>query len=230
MLLSMFLVQCSILIAKASSCVRAVILPSLAKEWLVRSVHESFRGSSKFPFFVVASTETRPTESCRRTASFAPQARTMADRRGLRRPLALLALSLVLLPSLVAAWAKDPLPAQPVSAEDKGLSWSYDGYSAEDLARRRWNRAFLRRAIAIEHFEQFLPVIRRLEEGKPITGLGIGSSIMAYQGGCYWRSWEHILAFTRRISGNGYWAKPASFSTPVPHFTRTSNQPAGDEL
>lgn len=74
----------------------------------------------------------------------------------------------------IAEWNKAAVPVRNLSP-----SWR------QEVEHRRWDRPWLERANAVVHYEQLLPVFERLNEGKPLVVLGLGSSIVATHGGCF---------------------------------------------
>ena len=103
-----------------------------------------------------------------------------------------MAASVRCLPALLLLLAVLPL-AQPGPAAARWLEgrplaeWNTGVHlaSQEPPARRLWDKLWLERASAVLHFEQLMPIFERLESGEPLTVVGLGSSILASNGGCF---------------------------------------------
>ena len=71
------------------------------------------------------------------------------------------------------------------------------GAGVLDTSLRLWDEPWLRRGAGVTHYEQLLPLVRRLDAGLPITVVALGSSIVA-GAGCF-NPPEQLLQHVHRV-------------------------------
>ena len=108
---------------------------------------------------------------------------------------------------LAAPWAAESLLKL-------GSGHSIDDWGAGvlDTSLRLWDEPWLRRGASVTHYEQLLPLIRRLEAGLPITVVALGSSIVA-GAGCF-NAPEQLLQHVRRVRDR---SNPGACADGKPH-------------
>jgi len=88
--------------------------------------------------------------------------------------------------SLLGCTASTSLLAQNLSDWGKSFLDAASNRGPPELRlRRTWDALFLQRAVAVTNHAQLIPLFERLEAGLPLMVVGLGSSVVASNGGCY---------------------------------------------
>lgn len=114
--------------------------------------------------------------------------------------------ALLLAPAIVAAgelWLEGRPLLEWNAAANAGRGEMTADWRQVTGQHRLWDQAWLERANAVVHFEQLTPIFERLEAGQPLAVVGLGSSVLATNGGCFndrSQMYQHVRHVRERLN------------------------------